>query len=113
MRSHITFRFHDNDFTTAQHVALEVMRDQYPDILCKGELADIKEMIIRLMVGVCLAQHWKWGGSYRERSMVDDAEHYYEYFSRSSVSDTKEDAMQEHNSEWGSVDLNLGTVWVH
>lgn len=113
MRSHITFRFHDNDFTTAQHVALGTMAEQFPDVLCKGDLADIKEMIVRLMVGVCLAQHWKWGGEYRKRSMVDDTKHYYDYFSEATVSDTKADAMESHNGEWGSVDLNLGTVWTH
>ena len=100
MRSHITFRFHDNDFTTAQQVALGTMAEQFPSVLCNGELDEIKEMIIRLMIGVVLAQHWKWGGKYRERSIVDDVKHYYEYFSRSSVSDSKEDALMPHNGEW-------------
>lgn len=112
-RSHITFRFHDNDFSTAQHVALGTMAEQFPEVLCNGELEVIKEMIIRLMIGVVLAQHWKWGGKYCERELVYDFTHYHNYFSRSSVSDTKEDAMTSHNGEWGSVDLNLGTVWVH
>ena len=113
MRSHITFRFHDNDFTHALGVALEVMRDQCPEVLCNGELADIKEMIIRLTIGVILAQHWKWGGRYRETSIADDLKHCYEYLSDATVSDTKEDALTPNNYEWASIDLNMGTVWTH
>jgi hypothetical protein len=113
-RTHVTFCFHDNDFMQATHHALATMMEQWPKVLCEGNEEDIKEMVIRLMIGFTMARHWEFGGSYRQESLASESARLYEYFKKgSSVSFAKDDATALQNGEWCSIDLNRGTVWSH
>lgn len=113
MRKYITFRFGDNDFSNPERYALEFMWKEYPDILKEGSFDQIKEMVIRLMVGFMLASYMTRMESDRNEDPIVTLKKYMAYFKDATISDTKEDANYPNNGEWCSVDLYSGYVWSH
>ena len=113
MRNFITFRFHDNDFMSGSRHAMETMYNEFNKELHNDNLDDLKVMFIRLMIGYQMAKHWSWGGRYREEDYFDEVKRYLKYFENSSINDSKEDTLNQHNAEWCSIDLNTGYIWNH
>lgn len=117
MRKYITVNLGDNDFSSYMQSAFSYLKEQYPTGLKEYPLERIKQMVIHLMVGYCLARHQYWGGEYLDKDPIEEMKYYYKYFDPLSISESKEETLVDHNYAACSIDLNdgpnFGYIWTH
>jgi hypothetical protein len=123
MRNFITFQFDDNDFGNATRHALSTIYTNDPTIFQVLDCKDIKEVVVRYMIGYILAAHYIMTAVVKHnagiessddrKSPVEEVPFYMDYFKNATVSDAQDDIHSDHNHAWCSIDLHRGTIWTH